>query len=75
MQRLGFVVVATTSAASAPGGTVVGTTPPSGETAPPHATVRVVVSAGPAVAVPDKPKGAKGNGKDRQHGHGNQKAK
>ena len=77
LERLGLVVAPAMSVDSAPRGTVVGTAPPAGATAPPQSSVTVVVSSGPApVAPPPTPGPGKAKGpKDKDKHHGKPKAK
>jgi serine/threonine-protein kinase len=51
LQHAGLAVQARTAYAAAPAGTVIATTPPSGHPVPPHSSVVLTISAGPAPVI------------------------
>lgn len=73
LERLGLAVQPQTAYNPAPSGTVVATTPRAGVSVPPHSSVVLTISAGPAPPVPAEPTSPPGtaNGNGNGDGHGN----
>ena len=72
LEDAGLIVQPSAAYASVPSGTAVGTTPPAGSMVPPHSSVALTISAGPAPTVSDQPAfpPGKAKGHDKGKGHG-----
>jgi hypothetical protein len=79
LERLGLAVQPQTTYDSAPSGTAVATTPRAGVSVPPHTSVVLTISAGPAPVAPAEPAspagGANGTGKGNGKRHDKHKGK
>jgi serine/threonine-protein kinase len=76
LERLGLAVTAYTAYEPAPSGTAVATMPPVGTSVPPHSSVALTISAGPAPLTPAEPASppgkATGPANDKAHGNGHE---
>ena len=76
LERLGLAVVPRTEYdAAAPSGTAVATMPPAGAPVPPHSSVALTISAGPAPVTPAEPASPPGKAKGNDKGHEKKKHK